>query len=190
MHVSKKILITITGASGSIYAQRLIEKLSFPEISSQLNTLSIVFSKTGSLVWKHELGTEPNIQPFKIFDDNDYFAPFASGSSAYDTMIICPCSMGTIGRISSGISDTLITRAADVMLKERKKIIAVIRETPLSSIHLENLLKLSNNGVVILPASPSFYSNPKTSSEIIDTVIDRVLDHAGIKFDTKRWGNV
>ncbi len=186
----KKIVLAVTGASGSIYAKRLINRLSEKKISSQIDECGIVFSKAGLQVWKHEIGEFPDKFPFKTYKNNDFFAPFASGSAGFDTMIICPCSMGTIGKIAGGISDNLITRAADVILKERKKLIAVIRESPLSSIHLRNLLQLTNSGTVILPASPSFYSQAKNISELIDTVINRILDQAGFVFETKRWGKI
>ncbi len=179
----KKIVVAVTGASGSIYAKRLMEYLDKTE-NCQYDA---VMSKNATDVWKWELGEEPQIQG-KCYANNDYFAPFASGSSRYDAMVIVPASMGTLGRIASGISDNLITRAADVFLKERRKIIAVFRETPLNSIHLENLLKLSRSGMRIFPASPSFYHHPKSVEEAVDTVIFRVLDHLEIPVQRKRWG--
>ena len=124
---------------------------------------------------------------FKIYNLNDYNAPFASGSARYDTMIICPCSMGTLGRIAHGISDDLIGRAADVILKERRKLILVPRETPLSLIHLSNLEILAKSGAIICPAIPSFYSKPVTISDLVNTVVFRVLDLAGFELDTYRW---
>lgn len=185
----KKLVIAVTGASGSIYAKRLIERLNQKELRQQIEKAGLVFSNSALQVWNYEIGEVPEFKEFKRFENSDFMAPFASGSAGYDTMIICPCSMGSIARIVSGISDNLINRAADVIIKERKKLIAVIRETPLSGIHLQNLAQLTNFGAVILPASPSFYSKPKTITELVDTVIDRVLDNAGFEITTKRWGN-
>ncbi len=179
----KKIVVGITGASGSIYAKRLIQYLEKEECFYEA-----VFSKNAYDVWKWELGEEPDLQG-KIYGNDDYFAPFASGSARYDAMVIIPASMGTLGRIASGISDNLITRAADVFLKERRKLLAVFRETPLNGIHLENLLKLSRNGVTLFPASPSFYHHPKNLEEAVDTVVLRVLDHLGLPQEGKRWGD-
>ncbi len=122
------------------------------------------------------------------FSKTDFMAPFASGSGDYDIMIIVPCSMGTLGRIAAGISDDLISRAADVVLKERRKLICVVRETPYNLIHLRNMETITLAGGIICPATPSFYSKPNTIEEVAATVIDRVLDLAGIKIDTYRWG--
>jgi 4-hydroxy-3-polyprenylbenzoate decarboxylase len=127
---------------------------------------------------------------FKVrnFSTEDFTAPFASGSGQYDTMIIIPCSMGTIGRIAAGISNDLISRAADVMLKERRKLICVARETPYNLIHIRNMEMITLAGGIICPASPSFYSQPKTIEEVAATVVDRVLDLAGLPVKTFRWG--
>ncbi len=185
--MGKKIIIAITGASGSIYAKRLIEKLQ--KIIKQIDTCDLVFSSTAREIWKYELGTTPDdlADNFKIYDKNDFYAPFASGSAGYDTMIIIPCSMGTMGRIASGVSDDLITRAADVMLKERKRLILVIRENPYNLIHLRNMTLLTEAGAVISPATPSFYSLPQSINEIVDTVINRVIDLAGFENKSFRW---
>lgn len=182
-----KIIIAITGASGSVYAKKLIEKLQL--INNQLEEAAIIFSVPGKEVWKYELGEESlNQIPFRQYDNNDLFAPLASGSSDYKTMIVCPCSTGTLGRIAQGTSDNLIIRSADVMLKERRKLILVVRETPYNLVHINNMKILTEAGAIICPASPSFYGNPQTVEDLILTVVDRVLDLAGFKIDTFRWG--
>ncbi len=184
----RKIVLAITGASGSIYAKQLIEHFQTEKLQSQIDSLALVFSRNAMEVWKHELGEfDESAIPFKIYGLNDYNAPFASGSAKYDTMIICPCSMGTLGRIAHGISDDLIGRAADVILKERRKLIIVPRETPLSLIHLSNLTILAQSGAVICPAVPSFYSKPVSIEDLVNTVIYRVLDLAGFEIDTYQW---
>lgn len=182
-----KIAIAITGASGSIYAYTLLKKLqSLPE---QVEAAGIVWSDNAKVVWQEELGNEDYKHfDFKVWDKNDFYAPIASGSAQYDAMIICPCSMGTLGRIANGISDNLITRAADVMLKERRKLICVIRETPLSLVHINNMKTVTEAGGIICPASPSFYSRPENFEAAALTVIDRVLQLAGLRTDGFQWG--
>ena len=183
--MKKKIVLAIGGSSGSVYANRLIQKLSKLEAD-----VDIVMSDNAKVNWELELGAfDPKTIPFKIYANNNYFAPFASGSAKYDAMILCPSSMGLIGRIANGISNDLITRAADVMLKERRKLIIVPRETPYNLIHLRNMTQLTEAGAVICPATPSFYSQPSTINEIIDTVVDRVLDLAGLDHKSYRWGS-
>jgi len=141
-------------------------------------------------VWKHELGDDSYKDfLFKFYDKNDFSAPFASGSAKFETMIICPCSMGTLGRIASGVSNDLTTRAADVILKERRKLILVARETPFSLIHINNMKVIAEAGGIICPAIPSFYSVPKTIDEAAATVVDRVLDLAGFENSSYRWGS-
>ncbi len=183
--MKRKIAIAITGASGSIYAKRLLSFL------ASLDNLEIglVLSKNAKDVWNLEIG-EPFHAPesVKVFEFNDYFAPFASGSSKYEALVIVPCSMGTVGRIAHGLSDDLITRAADVMLKEKRKLICVIRDTPLNLIHLKNLTFISEAGGMILPAAPSFYSKPTTIEELVDTVVHRIIDHLNLQIQTFRWG--
>ena len=182
-----KIVVAITGASGSIYPKILLNKLQ--SVKDQWSSLAIVITDNAKVVWKTELGNEEyNSYDAKYFSKNDFMAPFASGSGDYDTMIIVPCSMGTLGRIASGISGDLISRAADVVLKERRKLICVVRETPYNLVHLRNMETVTLAGGIICPATPSFYSKPKTIEEVASTVIDRVLDLAGIKIDTYRWG--
>ncbi len=184
-----KIVIAVTGASGSIYAQRLFEKLNVPEIRQQIQRVDVVFSDSGKEVWQHEIGAfDADKYQFKIWNNHSFDAPFASGSAKYDAMLICPCSMGTLGRISGGISNDLITRAADVFLKERRKLILITRETPLNLIHLKNMKKLSEAGGIIFPASPSFYSKPVSINELVDTVVNRILDLSGFQTQFKRWG--
>ncbi len=181
-----KIIVGVTGASGAIYAKTLINKLY--TINEQIEDCDIVFSENAKKVWEFELeNNNYNEIPFKIYTTNDFFAPFASGSAKYDAMIICPCTMGSLGRIANGISDDLLTRAADVILKERKKLILVTREMPLNLIHIENFKKITLSGGIICPASPSFYSKPSTIDELVNTVIDRVLDLAGFDISTFRW---
>lgn len=183
----RKIAVAITGASGSIYASNLLEKLITAK--SQWEELSVVMTTNAREVWKTELGNESyNNYPVKFYGSTDFMAPFASGSGQYDTMIIIPCSMGTLGRIASGISNDLITRAADVVLKERRKLICVVRETPYNLIHIRNMEALTLAGGIICPATPSFYSRPQTIEEVAATVVDRVLDLAGIDIKTFRWG--
>ena len=184
-----KIIIAVTGASGSIYAQSLIEKLSSKELSNQYQELNIVLSDNARAVWAHELGKfDASKIPFKIYEKNDFSAPFASGSAGFDTMIIAPCSMGTMGRIAGGISNDLISRAADVILKERRKLILLIRETPLNLIHINNMKTITEAGGIIFPASPSFYSKPENIKELVTTVTDRVLTMAGFDLNTYQWG--
>jgi len=182
-----KIVVAITGASGSVYPKILLNKLL--AMPSQYAEISLVMTNNAKTVWETELGNQDYAGlPFKIFSQQDFSAPFASGSGQYDTMIILPCSMGTLGRIACGISNDLITRAADVILKERRKLICVIRETPYSLIHIRNMETICLAGGIICPPTPSFYSLPKTIDELAATVVDRVLDLAGINVDTYRWG--
>ena len=140
-------------------------------------------------VWKTELGNE-DYKNFdvKYFGQQDFYAPFASGSGQYSTMIIIPCSMGTLGRIATGMSSDLITRAADVILKERRKLICVARDTPYNLIHIKNMETITLAGGIIAPATPSFYSLPKTIEEVAATVVDRVIDLAGLQQNSYRWG--
>ena len=182
----KMIVVAVSGASGSIYAKILLDKLS--QLKDQYKELGLIFSENAKEIWKHELGNDSyNMHSFKEYSKDDFYAPFASGSAQYDTMIICPCSMGTLGRIASGTSNDLITRSADVILKERRKLILVPRETPYNLIHIRNMETITLAGGIICPATPSFYSNPQTIEELASTVIDRVLDLAGFEIDTKRW---
>jgi flavin prenyltransferase len=184
--MKQKIVVAISGASGSIYAKVLLDKLLF--LKEQWQELSVVMTDNAKYVWQYELGNEDyKNYPVRYFDKTDFSAPFASGSGQYNTMIIVPCSMGTLGRIASGISDDLITRAADVVLKERRKLILVIRETPYNLIHIRNMEQVTLAGGIICPATPSFYSRPVTIEEVAATVVDRIIDLAGLTIDTYRW---
>lgn len=185
--MKQKIVVAITGASGAIYASILLEKLK--ALTQQIEEIGIVMSDNAKAVWKFELGNEDyEKMSFKIYNKDDFFAPFASGSAKYNTMIICPCSMGTLGRVASGISNDLTTRAADVILKERRKLILVTRDSPLSLIHINNMKTITEAGGIICPASPSFYNKPTTPEEIASTVINRVIDLCGLENDSYRWG--
>ena len=189
------IIVAVTGASGAIYAKLLLEELRHFQSKGDVNQVDVVFSENAKAVWKHEIseklgqGQALPLHPYKIYNNNDFNAPFASGSALYDVMFVCPCSMGTMGRIANGLSDTLITRAADVMLKERRKLILAIRETPINLIHVNNMQTLVQAGAIIAPASPSFYSNPKTIEEVAKTVVDRLLQLAGLNKEMYRWGD-
>lgn len=184
--MKKRIVVGITGASGAPYARRLLQVLGRRDDAE----IGVCVSQTAPEVWAVECGgdlRETVTQP--IWGVRDYKAPFASGSAGWHAMAIVPCSMGTAGRIAHGISDTLLTRAADVMLKERRTLIVVPRETPLGLVHLENLLQLARLGAVVLPAMPSFYGRPASLDDAIDTVVARVLDHLGLDHDLlRRWG--
>jgi len=185
--IMRKILVTATGASGSVYFKVLLDK--FLLIKDQWDELAVVMSDNARYVWETELENDSYKQyPFRFYDKNDFSAPFASGSGQYDTMIIVPCSMGTLGRIAGGISNDLITRAADVVLKERRKLICVVRDTPYNLIHIRNMETITLAGGIICPATPSFYSKPKTIEEVAATVVDRVIDLAGLDISTFRWG--
>lgn len=180
----KRLIIGITGASGSIYSQRLIDVLSQMEDF----VLHVVATENGEKVFNYEIGQDLyqwieslDCKGKIILERNDnLFSAIASGSYKVHGMIVVPCSMGTLGEIAYGISKTLLTRAADVKIKEGRKLILVTRETPLSSIHLENMLKLSKTGVTILPATPGFYHKPQTIEEIVDFLIGKILDYLDI----------
>ena len=188
MEKKHKIVVAVTGASGSIYAQTLLKKLVL--CKDQIETVSLVMSDNAKDVWKLELGNESYQDfGFEIYKKHDFFAPFASGSANYTSMIICPSSMGTLGRIASGVSDDLITRAADVMLKERRKLIIIPRETPLNLIHINNIKTVTETGAIICPASPSFYNKPITFEELASTVVDRVIHLDGIEIDSYQSGS-
>lgn len=183
----QKIVVAVTGASGSIYADLLLTKLQ--QASPPPDALSVIFTDNAKQVWQTELDETGYLKYKSItVEKNDFTAPFASGSGQYNTMIIIPCSMGTLGRIAAGMSNDLISRSADVMLKERRKLILVIRDTPYNLIHIKNMETVTLAGGIICPATPSFYSRPKSIEEVAETVVDRVLDLAGIPVNTYRWG--
>lgn len=192
-----KLVVAITGASGAIYARRLLQLL-----ARSGHDVSLTISAVGAKVVERELsvrvdlddvdagviaGTEMAVAYYRW---DDFFAPFASGSARYDGMAIVPCSVGTLGRIAAGCADNLITRAADVFLKERRPLVLVVRETPLSGIHLANMKAISDAGGIILPACPSFYGNPESIEDLVDTVVVRALDHLGVETQwSGRWGS-
>ena len=184
----KNIVVAVGGSSGSLYAKVLFDRLE--ELKSRWENVGVVLTENGKYNWKYELGNEGwQEYPFAFYGQRDFLAPFASGSARYGTMIVCPCSMGLMARIASGISNDLITRAADVILKERRRLILVPREAPYSLIHLKNMTSITEAGGVICPAVPSFYNHAQTPEELVRTVVDRVLDLAGFELDdTYRWG--
>lgn len=182
-----KITVAITGASGTIYARRLIEFLS---LSPEVANIYVVMTDNARDVARHEIGEWriDEVAKVTIFDNSDFFTPIASGSAAADAMVIVPCSMGMAGRIAGGISDDLVSRAADVMLKERLPLIIVPRETPFSLIHLRNLTTIAQAGATILPASPSFYHNPTTVDSVVDSVVERIIKQLKLtKQDSYKW---
>jgi 4-hydroxy-3-polyprenylbenzoate decarboxylase len=180
------IAVAVTGASGAIYAKVLFDTLL--QYKNLFKNIAVVMSDNAKYVWQYELdNSNYKNYPFTFFDKNDFKAPFASGSSSYQTLIICPCSMGTLGRIATGISNDLVTRAADVMLKERRKLILLTRDTPLNLIHIKNMETITLAGGIICPATPSFYSKPKTFDELAKTVTDRALSLAGVEINSFRW---
>lgn len=186
--MKNKILVAVSGASGAVYAKVLLDKLML--LKDQYEEISIVISNNAKQIWQAELGSDSyNTYQACYYDKYDFAAPFASGSARYNIMIVAPCSMGTLGRIASGVSDDLITRAADVILKERRKLILAIRDTPYNLIHIKNMEAITLAGGIICPATPSFYSNPITIEQVAATVADRILDLAGIDINTFRWGN-
>ncbi len=182
----RKIVVGITGASGAPYARRLLAVLRGRDDVQ----LGVCVSRTAPEVWALECGGDlREAVGAPVWGLSDYNAPFASGSAGWHAMVVVPCSMGTAARIAHGISDTLLTRAADVMLKERRPLVVVPRETPLSLVHLENLTALARAGAVVLPAMPSFYGKPATLDDALDTVVGRVMDHLGLSHDLlRRWG--
>ncbi|MDO5708191.1 MAG: UbiX family flavin prenyltransferase [Andreesenia angusta] len=182
-----RVVVGISGGSGSIYALGLLRALKDLGVETHL-----VVSTLGNYVTEHEC--DVSLNELKTFADYyhenaDLAAPIASGSFLTDAMVIVPCSMKTVAAVANGLSDNLLTRAADVTIKENRKLIMVPRETPMSAIHLENMLKLSKIGVTILPASPPFYNMPESISDIVVSIVARILDQIGVKHDLiKRWG--
>ena len=185
----KKIVVAITGASGSIYAKLLLDKLQ--QLSGQISEVAVVMSDNAKQVWNLELGNDDYSKyPFKFYAKTDFMAPFASGSARFDTMVIIPCSMGALGRIAAGASDDLTTRAADVILKERRKLILVPRDMPFNLIHIRNMETITLAGGIICPAIPSYYSKPKTIEELAMTVVNRVVDLIGLANERYQWGDL
>jgi 4-hydroxy-3-polyprenylbenzoate decarboxylase len=201
MNPATTITLALTGASGMPYALRLLESLLEAD-----RTVYLLYSQAAQIVARQELGLKfpsnsRDLQlqlreryshltgSLQVFGREEWFAPIASGSGAADAMVVCPCTMGTLAAIATGMSDNLIERAADVMLKEQRKLILVPREMPFSAIHLENMLKLARLGAVILPAAPGFYHHPKTVQDMVDFVVARILDHLGVPhLLMARWG--
>jgi 4-hydroxy-3-polyprenylbenzoate decarboxylase len=200
--MSKTICLAFTGASGMPYGLRLLECLLEAGCKVQL-----LYSQAAQIVAKQEMDFELPSRPsdarnallkqfvavnpenLSVFGREEWFAPVASGSNPPDAMVICPCSMGTLAAIAQGLADKLIERAADVVLKESRKLVLVPRETPFSAIHLENMLRLSRAGAVILPPNPGFYQHPKTVEDIVDFVVARILDQLAVPHQLmKRWG--
>jgi len=199
--MKRHLAVAITGASGAVYGVRLVE-----ELLAAGCRVSLLLSKAGVLVLREELGLDWSGEPavvnatvrdyFKAvaadltyYGEQDFFSPLASGSAAAGAMVVAPCSMGTLARIAAGLSGNLLERAADVMLKEGRPLVLVPRETPLSAIHLENMLKLARLGVAIIPPLPGFYSRPQTIDDIVDFSVGKVLDRLGVAHKLfKRWG--
>ena len=182
-----KIIVAIGGSSGSIYAKILLDRLKV--IVNQTEAIGVVMSDNAKYNWELEIGPwSKDEYPFTFYNKMDFMAPFASGSAKYELMLVCPCSMGLLGRIAAGISTDLTTRAADVILKERRKLILVTREMPLSLIHIRNMETVTLAGGIICPATPSFYGKPSTIEEVAGTVIDRILDLSGLDWHSFRWG--
>jgi flavin prenyltransferase len=185
-----KLVVAVGGASGSIYARRLLDALvAIRARDPAALEVGLCFSSAGAEVWNHELGAVPDY-PFTRYGLRDFRAPFASGSAGWNAMVVVPCSTGGLARIAQGVSDNLIGRAADVMLKERRRLVLVVRETPLSLIHIDNMATVTRAGAVVLPASPSFYSKPATIDALLDTVVARILDQVGLpQALMPRWGD-
>jgi len=183
-----KILVGITGASGAIYARRLLDALAAARAADSTMEVAVCFSRQGRQVWKHELGVDPE-HGFREYASDDFTCAFASGSAHWHAVVAVPCSVGRLARIAAGLADDLVARAADVALKERRKLVLVVRETPLSLIHLENMLAVTRAGGIVLPAAPSFYTRPGSVEAVADTVVARVLDQLGIPARlSPRWG--
>lgn len=189
-----KLVVAVTGASGAIYAQRFLRKA-----AAIYDDILLILSDQACQVATTELGVQVNRGPFstlswlgeelpniRLLASKDYFTPPASGSFRHDGMVVIPCSMGTLGRIANGISDDLLTRSADVCLKEGRKLILVPRETPMNLIMLRNLVSVSEAGATVLPACPSFYHRPESLEDVADTVVDRVFQALGRPLDSAR----
>ncbi len=188
--MTRRIVLGVSGASGAPYAERAMRFLAGPGREAGIET-DVVFTKTARIVWNDEIGTDPASYGLPLWNPGDMTAPFASGSARYDGMLILPCSAGMMARVAHGVSADLVGRAADVMLKERRPLVLVLRETPLSLIHLRNATQLAEAGALIMPAAPSFYSKPKTMEALLDTVVARALDRIGVPNELmKRWNGL
>lgn len=179
-----KIVVAVTAASGAIYARLTVEALLR---SADVERIALIYSTHAPEVAEYEGVRMPDDPRIDICRNDDMFAPPASGSASYDAMIVVPCSAGTLGRIASGVSQTLIERAADVMLKERRPLVLVLREAPYSLIHIRNMAAVTECGAVVIPASPSFYSRPQSIGELCGTVVERILQHAGVAAEHYEW---
>ena len=180
-----KLVVGVSGASGAIYAQRLLNFL-----KTTNHEVTLTASENAVEIGRDEAGIDYREYGYPFFHSRDFTAPFASGSARYDGLAVVPCSMGTLGRIAHGVSDDLLARTADVFFKERRRVVLVLRETPFSLIHIENMRLVTLAGAVVLPAIPSFYTKPKTLEEAADTVVARVLDHLGVENQLRqRWGS-
>jgi flavin prenyltransferase len=178
-----RYVIGVTGASGAVYASRLIGHLK--DLGHEVH---LVLSESGKKVAAFEGFPHLAERADKVWDNQDFFAPPSSGSWIHQGMAVIPCSMGTLGKVAHGIGDTLLTRAADVCLKERFRLVVVPREAPMSALHLRNQAALAEAGAVIIPANPAFYHKPRTLEDLVDTVLQRVLDHLGVEHQVgKRW---
>jgi 4-hydroxy-3-polyprenylbenzoate decarboxylase len=181
-----KLVVAVSGASGAPYARRLLDFLAEHGPAHGVG-VDVVFTTTGKQVWAQEIGGSPR-HPFPTWSNQDFTAPFASGSSQYDAMVVIPCSSGQLARIAYGLSVDLVGRAADVMLKEKRRLVLVLRETPISLVHARAITQVVEAGALVMPASPSFYSGPKTIDALVDTVVARVLDRLGLPNDLMtRW---
>ena len=180
-----RVVVAITAASGAIYARQLLTSL---VESDEVERIAVIYSANARAVAAHEGETMPMSAKIEEYDNDNLFASPASGSARWDAMVVVPSSVGTIGRVASGVSQTLIERSADVMLKERRRLIFVVRETPYSLIHLRNMTALTEAGAVILPATPSFYSLPKDIEEVCQTVTERITAMLGIEAARYEWG--
>ena len=179
------IVVAVTAASGSIYARLLVEALT---ASEEVGRIALVYSDNARAVAEHEGVAMPADAKIVEYFNSDLFASPASGSAAWDAMVVVPSAGGTVGRVAGGVSQTLIERAADVMLKERRRLVFVVRETPYSLVHLRNMVALTEAGAIIVPASPSFYSKPATVEELCRTVVERVVALLGVKAEHYEWG--
>jgi 4-hydroxy-3-polyprenylbenzoate decarboxylase len=179
----------VGGASGSPYAKRLLDFLAREGPAAGVS-VDLVFTTTARQIWAHEIGSPPDY-PFRAWKNQDLTAPFASGSAGYDAMAIVPCSAAGLARVAYGVSTDLMGRAADVMLKERKRLVLLLRETPISLIHARAIAQAVEAGAFVMPASPSFYSQPRTIDALVDTVVSRVLDRLGIPNELmRRWDGI
>lgn len=179
-----KVIVAITAASGAIYARLTVDALLR---SGSVSEIALIYSTHANEVANYEGVDIPEDNRVKLYHNNDMFAPVASGSASYDAMVVVPCSVGTVGRIAGGISSTLIERAADVMLKERRKLVLVVREAPLSLIHLRNMTTVAECGGVIIPAAPSFYSKPQSIESLCMTIVERVMSQLGVETPHYEW---